>query len=80
MNTKCITQDEWMQICGLLTLSREYVKKELAISEIIKQKFPFLDGYFTDESYEETTLEDVKEKWFNNSLINMTLTVQEKSN
>ena len=73
-----ITEDEWLQICGLLTLARECVKKELSIVEVVKQKFPFIDGYFSDESYENSSLLDIREKWLKNSLIDMKINPNKK--
>lgn len=79
MNSYLITEDEWLQICGLLTLNREYLKKQMEIDEIIKQKFPFLDGYFSDESWESLSLTDIREKWLKNELINMKIISNIKS-
>ena len=72
-NLRCneITESQWMEICGLLTLGREFVKKSLDIESIVNKKYPFLEGYFSDETYDDMSLNAIRNKWLSNELINM---------
>lgn len=78
--TKCneITENQWMEICGLLTLNRELKKQTTNIESIIEEKYPFIEGYFTDETWEDSTLSQVRKKWLDNNLINMKIVKEKK--
>ena len=69
-----ITEDEWLQICGLITLAREFRKQANSIDSIVEQKFSFIDGYFSDEVWDDLSLTTIRKKWLGNKLINMKIT------
>lgn len=69
-----ITEDEWLQICGLITLAREFMKQVNSIDSIVKQKFNFIDGYFSDEVWNDLSLNAIRKRWLDNNLINMKIT------
>jgi len=62
-----ITESQWLEICGLITLSREYRKLNEQIEPIIETKFSFIDGYFTDEVYEDYSLNKTRKNGLNYS-------------
>lgn len=66
-----ITEDEWLQIIGLITLGRENKKQQLDIESVIERKFNFIDGYFTDEVWGDLSLNAIRKKWLGNNLIDM---------
>lgn len=66
-----IYDEQWLQICGLLSMYREYAKKQNMIYEQVKRIAPELEDYFTDEGYEDTSYEDVLKKWKENPFIKL---------
>ena len=75
-----ITENEWLQICGLITLARENKKQQLDIESVIEHKFNFIEGYFTDEVWDDLSLNAIRKKWLGNNLINMKITKIIKGN
>ena len=76
MTKVVISESQWLEICGLLTLGREYHKKINDIESTIIEKFNFIDGYFSDELWENISLIEIRNKWLNNPLIDFTIKVK----
>lgn len=73
-----ITESQWLEICGLITLAREFRKQNEIIESVIEQKYPFIEGYFTDEYFEDLTLNAIRKKWLDNNRINLKI-ISDKS-